>query len=201
MCIHLLAAGFVCALKTNFLIRTSDKKFKNISVRELSHRLTLTYYCLGTIYRPRNEIVFSKIQRRFALQHNSNYTATKRKVCLGPLGSCLTKKSVRQNVLPNCWDFFAEMGGGIICPIQACMYRSLCLTYIAAQDMGPIIHQFKIKSLFHTLCPIHVCLSLPSSLTVPLSLSVRVSVCGSLCACVHLSIRALAGGSSMYALY
>ena len=132
-CVHSCSSGRHCALRTNFYLRTGDKKCKNISYRKLNHRhprcepghmqmdhrMTLTYYCSGTMSRPRDEIFFSKIQRRFVIQHDSNYTATKRKVCLGPgtrpLESCFAEKSVLPNFLPSCWDFFAKMGGGAPC--------------------------------------------------------------------------------------
>ena len=53
-----------------------------------------------------------------AIQHDSNYTATKRKVCLGPgtkiqaSGNLFCRKISPLNVLLNCWDFFAKIGGG-----------------------------------------------------------------------------------------
>ena len=79
-------------------IKTSDKKCKKKSVWELNHRqpicrpqhipldhcLTLPYSSSGTMYRPIDDNFFSKIETHFGFLHDSNYRATKRKLCLGP---------------------------------------------------------------------------------------------------------------------
>ena len=86
----------------------------------LDHCRTLTYHCSGTMYRPRDEFFFRKF--RDVLRFNMILTTQQPKGrCfwgLGPrsrpLGSCFAEKSVCRNVLPNCWDFFAEMGGGAV---------------------------------------------------------------------------------------
>ena len=80
-------------------IKTSDKKMQEKKyVRELNHCqptcrpwhipldhcLALPYSSSGTMYRPMDENFFSKIETYFGFPHDSNYRATKRKVCLGP---------------------------------------------------------------------------------------------------------------------
>ena len=67
----------------------------------------------------------SKIERHFGFPHDSNYTATKRKVCLGPRTNIrVTGKLFCQKIgSPICsadffCDFFSNFGGGGACTWQ-----------------------------------------------------------------------------------
>ena len=62
--------------------------------------------------------MFSKIERYFGFPHDSNYLATKRKVCLGPgteiqgAGKLFWRKIGPPICSRICWDVFADFGGG-----------------------------------------------------------------------------------------
>ena len=83
----------------------------------MEHCLALKFNCSRTMYIPRDKFFFRKF--RDVLQFNMILTTQQPKGrCvwgLGPrsrlLGSCFAEKSVRRNVLLNCWDFFTETGG------------------------------------------------------------------------------------------
>ena len=51
-----------------------------------------------------------KIERYFGFPHDSNYRATKRKVCFGPWTDLGHREPVLlKNRSANHWDFFADM--------------------------------------------------------------------------------------------
>ena len=73
-----------------FLGRQAKKKCKKIPVRKqwklnlrqqkcvsrhisLDHHCALMYHCSGTMYKPRDEIFFLKIERYFTFPHECNY--------------------------------------------------------------------------------------------------------------------------------
>ena len=88
---------------------------------------------------------FSKIERHFAIPHDSNYTATKKKVCLGPGTEIQVTGELfcRKMGLPIC---SADFGGGMGC--YAAFYM-LCLVTpcVSPEGLGSLAFQIPFAVL------------------------------------------------------
>ena len=64
-----------------------------------------------------------------------------------PLGSCFAEKSVCRNVLPNCWDFFTEIGrGGIVLLNYWCVQPHFWGTLLTCLRVWPNFQWTLLKS-------------------------------------------------------